>query len=464
MKNYSVWNEYLKNSFKELNEDIECDVLIIGGGISGILTAFNLRDTNLKVVLVERNRIGSGITSKMTAKVTILQDILTKISNNNLKLYLKSQIDGFNILKNNIERLNIECDFIKNDSYLYTNKKSNLKKIKKIENLFNELKINYKEENIPIKELNSLLSIKIDNSYVINPIKYINSLVNNLSNISIYENTNIIEVTKEKKVYISKTNNNKIIAKKIIFATNYPYFIKPLLFPLKVRLEKSLILYGNSNYKEKFNLINIDKDIYSIRFYKNKMIYLSNSKYLSHSNNIKDFKTLINNKLIKNIDNYWSNIDIITNDYLPIIGKVFNDMYIITGFNSWGILSSHIGASMLASIILNKKKYLKYKELFDPRRKITFQKVTNSSINIFENMNGYFKGMITKNKSIFYSKNEAMYIDRKGYCYTVKRKCPHMKCNLIFNEIESSWDCPCHGSRFDIQGNIISGPSKYDIK
>ena len=76
MENKSVWSKYLKSENTSLEEDIACDVLIIGGGIAGILTAFYLSDTNLKVVLAERNQVGSGITSKMTAKVTLLQDIL----------------------------------------------------------------------------------------------------------------------------------------------------------------------------------------------------------------------------------------------------------------------------------------------------------------------------------------------------------------------------------------------------
>ena len=109
-------------------------------------------------------------------------------------------------------------------------------------------------------------------------------------------------------------------------------------------------------------------------------------------------------------------------------------------------------------------QYLKYKEIFKPRRKLTLKKFMNSSLNIYESMNGYIKGMITKNKIIFYSKKEAMYIDNNGKYYIVKRKCPHLKCNLLFNSIEHTWDCPCHGSRFDLEGNLISGPSKYDIK
>ena len=92
------------------------------------------------------------------------------------------------------------------------------------------------------------------------------------------------------------------------------------------------------------------------------------------------------------------------------------------------------------------------------------KKIGNSTYNIYENINGFIKGIITKNKLIFYSKDHAMYVDNDGMCYLVKRKCPHLKCNLLFNEVEKTWDCPCHGSRFDLSGNVITGPSKYNIR
>ena len=460
MKNNSLWSEYLEYKFNSLTSDIETDILIIGGGIAGIMLSFYLKSTKLKVTLVERNTLLSGVSSKMTAKVTILEDLLTKIKSNYLNIYIKSKLEGLNLLKKNINDLNIDCNFLESESFLYTNKKSNIKKLKKLENTLKKLNINFNNKNIPLDELKSLYSISINDSYTINIIKYLNKIIESLDNENIYENTNIIEVIKNNKYYIAKTMKYNIKSKIVIFANNYPYFIKPLLMPLKVRLEKSYILYGTSKYNGNYNLINIDKKVNSIRFYNQKMLYLTNSKYISHVNN-KDYNNLNNYNLIKNIDDFWTNMDLITNDYLPIIGKLYNNMYILTGFNTWGILTSHIGSKIISNMILKNKKYLKYQELYNPRRNITMQKVINSSVNILENINGYCKGFIKKNKMVYYNKEYAIYIDSK--MHKVKRKCPHLKCNLIFNEKELTWDCPCHGSKFNLDGKVINGPSKYDI-
>jgi len=465
--NKSVWSKYLKQRFGSLKKDIKCDVLVIGGGVSGVLTSYYLNNSNLDIVLVERNTLGSGVTSRMTAKVTYLQDILTKISNKNLKLYLKSQMEGMELLKENLEKEKIKCDFLENDSYLYTNSENNIEKLEKVKDVLSELKIKYQENELPFKEIEYLKSINTK-SYEINPIKYLNGIVSACKNISFFENTNIIKVEKKDNYFISLTSsdNKKIISKKVVFATNYPNFLKPLFFPLKVHLEKSYIEYGEyEKEKDRINLINIDNDIKSIRFYNKKMIYLANSKKISVDIDDREcFANLFSKSLIKKQDTYWSNMDLITNDYLPIAGCVYDNLYILTGYNTWGVLSSHICSKIVASLILGENKYLKLVDLFNPKMKFSLQKMFNSTINIYENISGFLKGYLTSNDKITYTKDTITYVDNDGKSYTVKRKCPHLKCNLIFNSLEKTWDCPCHGSRFDLSGNVISGPSSYSIK
>lgn len=465
MENKSIWNKFVKCEYESLDKDLECDVLIIGGGIAGVLSAFYLENSNLKVLLVERNMIGSGITSRMTAKVTLFQDILTKINKENIITYLKSQLEGIKLLKENIKKYKIECDFLENDSYLSATKISDLIKLEEIEKFFKKLDIKCYKKNLHLDYLKTYGAL-LSNSYEINPIKYLNTIKRLCKNTKIFENTNIVEVIKNNDLYVARDiKNHKIIAKSIVFATNYPYFVKPLFFPVNVRVEKSYIAYGSPNFKyeNRFNMINLKGDK-SIRFYKDKMIYLNVSKNLSNKVNDKEcFKELKKNNLLKTYDNIWSNTDIITNDSLPIVGEVLDNLYILTGFNAWGLLSSHMGAKLISNLIKKEDVNLEFKKTFDPYRSLTIKKITNDLINIVSNINGYLKGMFVKNNIIIYG-DKGIYIDKSGKMYPVKRKCPHMKCNLIFNEVELTWDCPCHASRFDIYGNLISGPSKYDIK
>ena len=111
-----------QNKVNKLDKDIECDVLIIGGGITGLTTAYHLMNKNLKVVIVEKNQIGCGATSKSTAKITYLQELIyTKLKDKALP-YLKYQVQAINIIKNIIEKENINCDLEQVESFAHGEK------------------------------------------------------------------------------------------------------------------------------------------------------------------------------------------------------------------------------------------------------------------------------------------------------------------------------------------------------
>jgi len=478
MKNISIWSDIKrKKNFKELNKNLEVDICIIGAGITGLSTAYHLINKNLKICIIERNTIASGVSSKTTGKLTYLQDnIYNKLKKYHglfyTKLYLDSQIDAINMVKSIIENNNIDCNLEQVKSYIFTN--SNVKKLNKEIDLLKKLKVNINKTNVmPNKDIIKN-SFYVNDTYVFNPIKYLYSLANICinNNIEIYENTNIISIDKENELFICKTKNNTIKSKYVVLATHYPYFLLPFLTPLKTYIEKSYIgAYKVKDYY-RYSSINIDKPTISTRYYKdnniNYKIYLTNS----HNTCIKDndslnFKPLINN----NLDYIWSNKDIITNDKLPFIGLVDNNFLIATGYNTWGMSNGSIAGKVLSDIILKKKN--KYINLFDPKRNLNIGKVITFPLILSSNIYSFIKSKIIKNKSWYNSnvifekrkgKNIAIYIDKNNKKHIVYNLCPHLKCSLIFNEIERTWDCPCHGSRFDIDGNILEGPSNYDIK
>lgn len=460
MINRSLWSSTkIRNSYKKLNKDIKTDILIIGGGITGINILYKLKDKD--VCLVERNKIGNGVTLNTTGKLTYLQDNYDKIIDHNEKsasIYLKSQIDSTKEIKKIINENNIKCDFEKTKSYLFVQNKKNIDKLKKVKNLLKKNNIKIEENDIPI--VNSKYSISVDDTYLFNPIKYIDGLCDLIDKNKIYENTNIIDIKYKNNKYICKTEQNKIIANKVILATHYPYFIYPYFFPLKCYLEKSYII----SYKQKINntsLISMDNPIISVRNYKDYIIRLEESHNICNKvDDNKHFEKLL--KKVKNPDYIWSNIDIVTNDYLPYIGYIKNNLIIATGYNTWGMTNSLLSGMIVKDLIDRKKN--KYTKLFDPKRnKNIIRMIEDAS----STLKGYYEGITNKNSKVKYSKINGIDViiyedeDKK---YIVKRKCPHAKCNLIFNEIEKTFDCPCHSSRFDLDGNVIKGPSKYNIK
>ena len=430
---------------------------------------YNLRNSGLDVMLVEQNKIGQSTSGNNTGKLNYLQnDLLDKIRTNfddkTALKYIKAQQDAIEMIVQTITKENIKCDLQQVDSFLYTNKISEIKKIKDLERFLSRNGIDVTEANKrSLKFLKRKYMIKVSDTYVFHPIKYIYGLLKN-NKFPVYENTSIKRVEKIKDYYICSADKYKIKAKWVVIASHYPYFNIPYLFPIKASLEKSY-LSASETIARPFSLISYSKPVISMRNYKDYLIYLSNSRSLESNvddkNNFEELQKKVSDLKLK--PSYlWSNIDIITNDGLPYIGRLKDNLLIATGYNTWGLTNGSLAGRILSDIITNKEN--EYIELFNPRR-MNFAKVFGVFSNIYKNIIGFIKGYIVKNSKVLYAKknNKKVMIYKDKEEHIVNRKCPHFGCGLIFNEVEKTWDCPCHGSRFDIVGKCISGPANEDI-
>ena len=480
MKRKSIWSDIKQRKVcDKLNSDIEVDVLIIGGGITGISTLYHLKDSKLKICLVEKNKICSGVTSKTTGKLTYLQEnIYTKLKDyhgiEKTKKYLDSQKDAIEIVKDIVKKENIDCNLEQVSSYVFTNDLDS--NIEKDIEVLKELNIDIKENYILPNGEHVINSFYVDDTYVFHPIKYLLSLKEKCQNenINIYENTKIVSINKEEDIFICETDSNIIKAKKVVVASHYPYFFKKIFMPLKSHIEKSYIEAYKVDKDYKFSSINIDKVTISTRYHFDKdiyKIYLTNSHNTSiKDNDIDNFTGILENK--NNPEYIWSNKDIITLDMLPYIGSLNdeNSFLIGTGYNTWGMTNGSLAGKILSDIILNKEN--EYIELFSPSRKINKGTIINFPIALGSTAYSFIKSKLNKDKSWYTKcvkfekrngKNVAIYTDENNIEHIVYNICPHLKCSLLFNETEKTWDCPCHGSRFDIDGKCIEGPSNYDI-
>lgn len=467
MEHKSIWEEYSKttnNNIKPL-KNIETDILIIGGGITGLTTAYFLKDTNKKITIIDKSLIGKGVTSKTTAKISFLQqDIygkLTKMHNSKIaREYYNSQKEAIDILTKIIKNNKIECNLEKVDSVLFARKDSNYKKLNKEK----EILTSYGEKNKDYQDNIIKNGFSVSNTYTFNPLKYLNSLRNIIEpKVSIYENTIATSIKKIDNNYLITTNNGTIKTNIIVLACHYPFFIIPYLFPVRTYIEREYVCAAKVKEPKKITAINVDKELSSIRYYKDYLIYGGIDHRLTskidYGNNYQQIKKDFINLFNKEPEYMWMNQDIVSNDELPLIGKIKDNIYISTAYNAWGMTNSTIGAKIVSDLIQNKEN--DYVELFNPKR-INLPLIINSIIGLFHYLKAYIEGLFHKSnphyvkiKGIIYG----VYTDLEGKDHKVKLICPHMKCSLVFNKEELTWDCPCHGSRFDIDGNIIEAPS-----
>ena len=459
MKNISIWKDTIESlSFPKLDSNKETDILIIGGGITGCSNYYFLSKTDYKVMLVEQNKIGMGVTSNSTGKLTFLQnDLLNKILDSEgeevASKYLKSQIEAINLVTEIIKKERINCDLVKVKSSVYTNNRNEINKLKELEEflLKNNIKVIH-TNNTLVKEKDE---ISVDDTYLFHPIKFVYGLIKDKKNI--YENTSIKKIKEKDGYYYCYTNNYVIKCKYVIIASHYPYFTLPFLFPIKAYLEKSYLSASISKHNN-ISLISYSNPFISIRTYKDYLIYLSNSHLINNDLDDKKSFSELQKKLkdIKLIPEYlWSNSDVMTNDNMPYIGEIKDRMIIATGYNTWGLASSVLSGSIIRDIILKKEN--DYINLFDPKR-INVDQIIGNITNIYKNMSGFIKSYSKKQDKVIEKNSIYLYKENK-----VLTKCPHLKCKLLLNEIEETWDCPCHGSRFDKNGKCISGPSNRDI-
>lgn len=470
MRNYSIWKEVVEiSNYNRLDKDIETDVLIIGGGMTGINTFYQLRNSSLKVLLVEQNKIGHGVTVNSTGKLTYMQNslyekIIKSFDKDVALKYLNSQKEAIDLGVNIINKEGIDCNLLKAPSYVYANDEEEVKKLNEVKKFLEDNNIEVIEGHSDLIKYKSMIGV--EDTYIFHPLKYINGLVEKLDKNCIYENTSIQKIEEVDNSYICITDKDyKIKAKLVVIASHYPYFNLPFLFPIKGSLEKSY-LSASKYKKDNISLIKYDKPIISIRSYLDYLLYLSNS----HSNNSKvndkenylELKKKLND-IGLDPEYMWSNTDIMTNDGLPYIGKIKDNMLMGTGYNTWGMTNGILAGKILADIILgNDNKYI---DLFYPKRN-SLAMVEGAVLDGLKNVGGYVNGYFNSNKKIKYEEKDgkeiAIYKDEKGV-HKVYTKCPHMSCYLIFNEVEKTWDCPCHASRFDLDGKCISGPANESI-
>lgn len=480
MKQQSIWTKDLNTKPEgKLEEDINCNILIIGGGIAGINIAYQLQNEE-NVVLIDKDKIGYGVTSHTTGKLTYLQgtmctDIQKTYDFNIAKRYLESQKDAIKIAVDIIKKENIDCNLEKNDSYLFTadeDKRLNIER-----DFLLKTKTKFKDANLPIN-IPCKDAIKVEDTYVFHPLKFIMELKEKIKNkIKIYENITAIDMDIEEDYYKIKTKNGNIIkARKVVIATHYPFFIIPGLLPIKLELKQSYAMSAKHK-NEKFNAINIDKEVYSIRFYKDNIIVGGFSHDLSENIDYKKEEDKLlnfyNNHFQEKIENAWMTHDLTSHDYLPIMSRLNENhpnIFIVTAFNKWGMTNGILSGKVISDLIKNEEN--KYETLFKIDRPFSLEKTKNFITSNAKIGKVYIETKLNKNKE-FYNKTYitnidgkpcGVYIDEQGIKHIVRNTCPHFKCSLIFNNADKTWDCPCHGSRFDIDGNLIEGPSVFDIK
>jgi len=491
----SYWHESADNIIKvakneETLDDKNFDVLIIGAGLTGLTTAYLLKDDGYKIGIIDETAIGYGVSGYTTAKITVQHNVIYDYLINNFSLeeakqYLKANEEGLKLIKTIIEANNIQCDFKEQTSYVYAANDDELKLIKVELEAYKKLGIDGFYEKEPALPNHALGAIGIRNQAQFNPLKYLYSLYNILNNsdsCKIYEKVRALNIEPHNGHIDVSTEAGTIHADKVISASHYPFDNSFGLYFLRLYQDKSYVIAARTKEKPFEGMyINVKDPIYSIRYHyseKENLLILAGGNHRSGEKeneeySYKELEDFLNTNFEgAEVVSKWSSQDCMTYDKIPYIGLYSNsidNLYVATGFKKWGMTHSAAAAIILRNKILNIDD--DFSEIFNPSR-IT---LTQSAKEFFSSTKSILTGFLKriapvpdelhgieagKGKIINYKDRKiGVYKNENDDYYCINPVCAHLKCSLSFNEAEKTWDCPCHGSRYDIRGNILEGPT-----
>lgn len=481
-------------SFPALEKDRKADIVIIGGGIAGITLAYLLQQAGVESFLLEANRIAFGTTGHTTAKITsqheLIYDRLTsKVGREQAQQYAHANEAAIHEVEGIVHKHNIECDLSQQPAVVFTGLEENIGKINKEVKAAVELGIraDYIEKipfDIPIKA-----GVRFPGQAQFHPRKYLLALANQIAGhgCTIHENTKVVDIEDTPNGYELKTGDGKKVrAEKVIIATHYPFINKHGLYFARLYVERSYILAIRAKSRYPGGMyINAEEPTRSLRSQpssEGELILVGGENHkcgqsedtLEHYRALADFSE--RHFEVQEIPYHWSAQDCMTLDGIPYTGHFTSDtpnLYITTGYGKWGMTNATASAMVLRDLILHGKS--DWQDVYSPSR---FNVAASMKNMLVENANvaaNLLEGKLSplpdsvdikpgECKIIDIDGHRAgAYCDQDGHLHIVDTTCPHMGCELNWNTSEKSWDCPCHGSRFDMNGKVIEGPALRDL-
>ena len=431
MKN-SIWARVELPEFPALEGDLHTDVLIIGGGLAGVLCAYELAQEGVDYALIEADRILKGVSRNTTAKITsqhglIYHKLLRQFDEDTAKGYWQANEGALERYRQLAKR--IDCDFEVKDNYVYA--------------------MDFVDE--PVKEMAALERLGIPADFVdaaklpvpaagavrfrnqaqFHPLKFASGIVKGLR---IYEHTAAREFAGNTVL----TDQGKITAKKIIVATHFPMNNKHGAYFLKMYQSRSYVLALENAGDVDGMFVDESGSGFSFRNYGDLLLLGGGGHRTGKPGGGWEELERFAKKHYPNAKEKcrWATQDCMTLDGMPYIGlysKRTPDLYVATGFNKWGMTSSMVAANVLCDLVQGREN--PYGSMFAPYRTVMRPQLAMNALEA------------TKSLLAF-----------------TKPRCPHLGCALKWNPQEHSWDCPCHGSRFAEDGTVLDNPATGNMK
>lgn len=482
-----------RTNYPVLEQDVKVDVAIVGGGMTGITSAYLLKKEGLRVAVIEADRILQGTTGHTTAKITsqhslIYNKIKSYMGEEKARQYAEANEAAISTIAGLIKHEGIDCDFHWEPAYTFTLTDSYIQKIADEASTAASLGIRASfMENIP-QPFGVKAAVRFEDQARFHPRKYLLALAKKVEGDGsfIFEHSRVVDINEGNPSTVITNQGKKVTADNVIIASHFPCYDGMGFYFARMYPVRSYALAVR--VKEKFlggMYITAEDPAKSVRSQEHEggeLLVISGEHHkTAHGTDLhKHYKNLMEFAQkyydVQELLYRWSTQDYTTLDKVPYVGRLTSrtpNIYVATGFRKWGMTNSTASAMIIKDLIVKGEN--PWTDVYDPSRFIP-----NPSVTSFITINADVAAKFVTGKlkpvphNIDIENGEAkaveidgqkmgVYKDEQGKLHFVDTTCTHMGCELKWNDAEKSWDCPCHGSRFTYEGEIIEGPAINEL-
>ncbi|PPA69750.1 FAD-dependent oxidoreductase [Jeotgalibacillus proteolyticus] len=492
----AYWRDSAKiKDFPALDESRQTDVTVVGGGITGLTTAYLLSQKGLRVTVIEASEILSGTTRYTTAKVTaqhgvIYDELIEHFGIEKARQFFDHNQQAVDWIRQTVQQKGWDCDFEDHEAWLYASSTPSLNKLLDEQKAYEKLDIPFRTAStlpfdIPIKG-----ALIMKNQAQFHPLKYLAHMTEEIISMGgqIHEHTKAVDIKEDDDIQVEMESGHVLSSQHVVIATSYPFWDAAGLYFARLEVERSYIVSGVWTGEDPGGMyLSVDSPSRSIRFYDHdgkRGIMVGGDGHKTgqggeHHQHIENLKEFTHAQIgPADLTYEWSAQDNITLDKLPYIGSITNRhprVLVATGFRKWGMTQGTMAAQIMTDQILGVST--ESAEMYEPSRfkanpsikqgaklnadtafELVKGKLESASVDLEQLSPG--KGGSVK----WNGKTIGAYRDETGKVLAVDLTCTHMGCECNWNESENSWDCPCHGSRFAVDGEVLNGPALKPLK
>ncbi|MYL29452.1 FAD-dependent oxidoreductase [Halobacillus halophilus] len=490
-----LWREDTSlSSYEPLKEDTSAEVAVIGGGITGITTAYLLAKTGRKVVLLEADRLINGTSGHTTAKVTaqhglIYHELIKHFGEEQASLYYQAQTKALHTMKEWVDKYNISCDWAQEDACLFATTLKGSLKLEKEYEAYEKLDIPGGTGHALPFSLDAEKTLHMKDQARFHPVKYLKALAEEFVNLGgeIYEQTKAVDITEKDRLEVKTGSGHTVSCEKLVSCSHFPFYDGKGLYFSRMYAERSYVIAVEPEQEVPEGMyLSIDEPKRSIRtadYDGKKVLIIGGESHKTgqgvdtsfHYRALEEFAAVtfgVRKKLFQ-----WSAQDLTTLDKVPYIGPITrrNDrIFIATGFRKWGMTNGTLAAQLITEYVCGETSL--FHDLFKPSRFKSDPSMKQFISQNFDVASHLVEGKVelvedTPNRL---QKGEGMVVqwkgqragafrDDDGQLHVVDTTCTHLGCEVEWNSAEHSWDCPCHGSRFSYDGSVMEGPADQPL-